>query len=137
MMRCVSITFSGVNKCFDPSICERKVTPSSFIFLTSPSFAKEGWSFNLGYHNPPGATLGLNFLRFWTNFAKRSNPNDPALPDWVALNARNQVIESLVTPRVQSISGNNITVNPAPHGTATGVNLYYGRLLARTTTPAV
>lgn len=29
----------------------------------------EGWSFNIGYHNPPGATAGLNFMRLWTNWA--------------------------------------------------------------------
>lgn len=28
-----------------------------------------GWSWNIGYHNPPGATVGLNFLYQWTNFA--------------------------------------------------------------------
>lgn len=31
--------------------------------------ARGGWSWNIGYHNPPGAQVGLNFLYQWTNFA--------------------------------------------------------------------
>ncbi len=28
-----------------------------------------GWSLNIGYHNPPGADVGANFLYQWTNWA--------------------------------------------------------------------
>ncbi len=28
-----------------------------------------GWSVNLGYHNPPGSLIGLNFLHAWSNWA--------------------------------------------------------------------
>lgn len=28
-----------------------------------------GWSWNIGYHNPPGSNFGLNFQYFWTNWA--------------------------------------------------------------------
>ena len=33
---CICIDFSGDIKCFEPSICELKYTPSSFIFLSEP-----------------------------------------------------------------------------------------------------
>lgn len=39
------------------------------LFTSVPSLAKEGWSFNLGYHNPPGATAGANFMRLWNHVA--------------------------------------------------------------------
>lgn len=43
----------------------------ALLLTTSiPSAAHaRGWSWNIGYHNPPGATVGLNFLHQWTNFA--------------------------------------------------------------------
>jgi hypothetical protein len=42
------------------------------VFMSAQSLAgggKQGWSLNLGYHNPPNSTVGVNFLRFWKNFA--------------------------------------------------------------------
>jgi hypothetical protein len=40
----------------------------SFLsLLASP--AQAGWSWGLGYHNPPGATLGVNFMHLWNNWA--------------------------------------------------------------------
>jgi hypothetical protein len=39
------------------------------ILVPLSSQAKEGWSFNVGYQNPPGATIGANFLRLWSHFA--------------------------------------------------------------------
>ena len=50
----------------------RQIMAMAFVILffnSSRTLAKEGWSVNLGYHNPPGATIGVNFLRFWTNLA--------------------------------------------------------------------
>jgi len=42
----------------------------SLILIASPSFAKGGgWSLNIGYHNPPGADVGANFLYQWSNWA--------------------------------------------------------------------
>lgn len=34
-----------------------------------PSLSQAGWSFNFGYHNPPGSVVGLNFLHLWTDWA--------------------------------------------------------------------
>lgn len=31
--------------------------------------ARGDWSAGLGYHNPPGATVGLNLMDLWTNWA--------------------------------------------------------------------
>jgi hypothetical protein len=28
-----------------------------------------GWSFNVGVHNPPGSLVGANFLHFWSHLA--------------------------------------------------------------------
>ena len=38
-----------------------------FLLPASPSLAN--WSLNIGYHNPPQAGLGVNFLYDWTQFA--------------------------------------------------------------------
>lgn len=43
-----------------------------FVFLSSiQSFAgpDHGWSLGVGYHNPPGSTIGVNFMHLWTNWA--------------------------------------------------------------------
>jgi len=40
----------------------------STLIAAGPAFAS-GWSFNVGYHNPPGATVGGNFMYLWTNWA--------------------------------------------------------------------
>ena len=37
------------------------------VSSASPAFAE--WSFNAGYHNPPGSTVGGNFMYLWTNWA--------------------------------------------------------------------
>ena len=37
--------------------------PSSFALASS------GWSWGVGYHNPPNATIGLNFMHLWSNWA--------------------------------------------------------------------
>lgn len=39
------------------------------ILLPSTSFAVQGWSWNLGYNNPPGATVGVNLMHQWTRWA--------------------------------------------------------------------
>lgn len=41
------------------------------MLLSIPSFAEveSGWSLGPGYHNPPDATAGLNFMYLWTNWA--------------------------------------------------------------------
>ena len=39
----------------------------SLCFVSLP--AQAGWSWGIGYHNPPGATLGLNFMHLWSNWA--------------------------------------------------------------------
>jgi hypothetical protein len=44
----------------------------TFIFgclLTPAAHAGSGWSWGIGYHNPPNATLGLNFMHLWSNWA--------------------------------------------------------------------
>jgi len=40
-----------------------------FLFSAQAYGGKTGWSFNVGYHNPPGATVGANFLHFWDHLA--------------------------------------------------------------------
>lgn len=44
---------------------------ASFLLLCTvkPAQASSGWSWGVGYHNPPNATLGLNFMHLWTNWA--------------------------------------------------------------------
>jgi len=38
------------------------------LLLLSPNAAlAQGWSLNLAYNNPPGASLGANVLYFWQN----------------------------------------------------------------------
>ncbi len=39
------------------------------IFLNPLSARANGWSWSLGYNNPPGATVGINFMHLWTNWA--------------------------------------------------------------------
>lgn len=40
------------------------------LCLLGPGAASAaGWSFNIGSHNPPGSTLGVNFMHLWTNWA--------------------------------------------------------------------
>lgn len=36
--------------------------PNSFAFA-------RGWSWGVGYHNPPNATIGLNFMHLWNQWA--------------------------------------------------------------------
>lgn len=38
------------------------------FILPTTSFAN-GWSLNLGYNNPPGASVGLNFMYLWQKWA--------------------------------------------------------------------
>ncbi len=45
------------------------ITIVNILFLTNPVMAGSGWSWGVGYHNPPNATLGLNFMHLWTNWA--------------------------------------------------------------------
>lgn len=41
-----------------------------FVLLFGWStMAQANWSWNLGHNNPPGATVGLNFMYLWTNWA--------------------------------------------------------------------
>lgn len=37
------------------------------VLFALPSRAD--WSLNIGYHNPPGSNLGVNFLHEWSNWA--------------------------------------------------------------------
>lgn len=47
-----------------------QVSVFGFILLMVPlAEASYGWSWNLGYNNPPGATVGLNFMHLWTQWA--------------------------------------------------------------------
>lgn len=39
------------------------------FFLVISAKAQQGWSLNLGYNNPPGATVGLNFMYLWSKWA--------------------------------------------------------------------
>lgn len=39
------------------------------LSLLCCSVAKADWTWNLGYQNPAGSTVGLNFLHFWSNWA--------------------------------------------------------------------
>ena len=39
------------------------------IIFSTQICSAGGWSFNLGYRNPPGSLLGLNFLYLWSNWA--------------------------------------------------------------------
>lgn len=43
----------------------------SFLMFAPSSFAmaSSGWSWGVGYHNPPNATIGLNFMHLWSNWA--------------------------------------------------------------------
>jgi hypothetical protein len=49
----------------------RKIISTIFCIaaVTSATSAQADWSFNAGYHNPPDATYGGNFMYLWTNWA--------------------------------------------------------------------
>ncbi len=53
----------------------KKLASLSFIFLTivfmgSKSWSSSyGWSWGIGYHNPPNSTIGINFMRLWSQWA--------------------------------------------------------------------
>lgn len=63
-----------------------KIFLTVLALMATTSTAKADWSWNLGYHNPPTSTLGLNFMHLWTNWAfevgignidsKKSNSSD-------------------------------------------------------------
>jgi len=75
---------------------EQKMVPFKKLFLTMAililiplsSQAKEGWSFNVGYQNPPGALIGANFMHFWTHLALELGIG------WVNLNSSNRTSNS-------------------------------------------
>lgn len=39
------------------------------LLPSSIALASAGWSWGIGYHNPPNATIGLNFMHLWSNWA--------------------------------------------------------------------
>jgi hypothetical protein len=39
------------------------------INFFAPRAEAKGWSWGVGYHNPPGATIGVNFMHLWSNWA--------------------------------------------------------------------
>lgn len=41
----------------------------AILLFAIPGKASNDWSLNIGYHNPPGSNLGVNFLYEWTNWA--------------------------------------------------------------------
>ena len=45
------------------------VLPTLASCVVCAGTGAEGWSLNIGYHNPPGATVGFNFMRLWKNVA--------------------------------------------------------------------
>lgn len=42
---------------------------TAILLFAVPGKAANDWSLNIGYHNPPGADVGANFLYQWTNWA--------------------------------------------------------------------
>ena len=50
----------------------KKLTTTVFLFLAISLFSlnsQANWSWNVGYHNPPGAEVGINFMKLWSNWA--------------------------------------------------------------------
>lgn len=45
-----------------------KVFLFSLLLFFSP-MSHAGWSGSIGYHNPPGATLGVNLMHLWSRWA--------------------------------------------------------------------
>jgi len=41
----------------------------STFYSTSFVYAGSGWNWGVGYHNPPNATIGLNFMHLWSQWA--------------------------------------------------------------------
>ncbi len=39
------------------------------MLLLNSSVTFANWSWNIGYHNPPGSAFGLNFMKLWSNWA--------------------------------------------------------------------
>jgi para-nitrobenzyl esterase len=78
-------------------------THASEIQFLFDRFAQAGKGAQLSALTPLEDALADSMVRYWTNFAKDGNPNDPSLPEWDALDAREQLVESLA-PRVQPIS---------------------------------
>jgi hypothetical protein len=44
-----------------------KIIFVSIFFISNLSIA-QGWSWNVGYNNPPGSLLGFNVMHTWTNW---------------------------------------------------------------------
>ncbi|XP_062580478.1 uncharacterized protein LOC134242419 [Saccostrea cucullata] len=61
----------------------------SILFSSTPAwYVGPGHGDELGFmfpfypHNEQGKSVSAALMRYWTNFAKSGNPNDPSLPDW-------------------------------------------------------
>jgi len=51
-------------------MAKKSVLALCFLLFSAPAFARASlWSVGLGYHNPPGATVGLNFMHLWSHVA--------------------------------------------------------------------
>ncbi len=51
------------------SIFAAKIVIALLLGVSSQQAMAAGWSWSLGYNNPPGATVGLNFMHLWSNWA--------------------------------------------------------------------
>lgn len=40
-----------------------------FIFSIKSWSSSSGWSWGIGYHNPPNSTIGVNFMHLWSQWA--------------------------------------------------------------------
>lgn len=45
------------------------ITNLSCFLLLFTSIAQADWTWNIGYHNPPNSTIGVNFEYFWSKWA--------------------------------------------------------------------
>ncbi|XP_061188098.1 carboxylesterase 1C-like [Saccostrea echinata] len=69
----------------------------SFLFSSPPVwYIGPGHADELGLIFPfyplsgQGKSVSAAVMRYWTNFAKRGNPNDPSLPDWTVYDNQKQ-----------------------------------------------
>jgi hypothetical protein len=97
------------------------------VFCSSSAFAS-GWSWNLGYHNPPSADIGLNFMHLWSDWAfelgiggiqsSSANSSTSITGD---INLKYLFSGSSLRPYLQGGVGSSATVNTGNQASA-GVN---------------
>ena len=102
----------------------KKLTIALFLFFSLNVFslnAQANWSWNIGYHNPPGSQVGVNFMKLWSNWAfeagigsldlnSDSNNDNSSLQISGAINFKYLFMSGFLRPYVQGGFGTGIAI---------------------------